>query len=140
MVHKSSLIPGLSKFIDENILAHYAPTSMKRIMMAGAVSLYLKKNEGIVDTLTNNPLFAGLGVVQDNGNIDIEPLRDALKSEINKAGFMRLSIPMVGDIDFTVDDVDALYRYIIDANSSAVTTSSVPAVSQTPTLNNGGIY
>jgi hypothetical protein len=138
MVHKSSLIPGFSKFIDESVLAHYPPTSMKRIVMAGAVSLYIKKNEGIVDALTSNPLFTGLGVINDNGMIDLEPVRDTLKSEIHKAGFMRVSIPMVGDVDFTTDDVDALYRYIIEANTQT-TTAYVPPT-QTPMINNGGVY
>jgi hypothetical protein len=133
MVHKSSLLPGLSKFIDENILAHYPATSMKRILMAGAVSLYLKQNEGIIDTITNNPLFTGLGVVHESGMVDIDIVRDVLKSEINKAGFMRLSLPVIGDIDFTTEDVDSLYRFIQESNTS---TAAIPA----SVINNGGVY
>jgi hypothetical protein len=139
MVHKSSIVPGLSKFIDENVLAHYPATSMKRILMAGAVSLYLKQGEGMVDTLTSNPLFSGLGIVHDDGMIDLDPIRDALKKEINKAGFMRLTIPLVGDVDFTPDDIDALHRFIIEANAR-----SVAPVTPMQTLNtgisNGGVY
>jgi hypothetical protein len=137
MVHKSSVLPGLSKFIDESVLSHYPATSMKRILMAGAVSLYLKKNEGIVDALTSNPLFSGIGVVHDNGMVELEPLRDTLKSEINKVGFMRLTLPMVGDIDFTTEDVDSLYKYIMEANTQATTyTAPTPA----SVINNGGVY
>jgi hypothetical protein len=138
MVHKSSVLPGLSKFIDESVLSHYPATSMKRILMAGAVSLYLKKNEGIVDTLTSNPLFSGIGVVHDNGMVELEPLRDTLKSEINKVGFMRLTLPMVGDIDFTTEDVDSLYKYIMEANTQATTTYTTPTPASV--INNGGVY
>lgn len=138
MVHKSSLIPGLSKFIDDSVLAHYPATSMKRIMMAGAISLYLKQNEGIVDTLTSNPLFTGLGVIHDNGMVDIDPVRDVLKTEIKKAGFMRLSLPIVGDIDFTTEDVDALYKAVVEANTQTI--QPVIAPSQPVVINNGGIY
>lgn len=141
MVHKSSLLPGISKFIDENVLAHYAPTSIKRIILAGAVSLYLKQNEGVIDNLINNPLIKDFGIVQDNGMINIELLRDTLKAEIDKAGFMRVSVPMVGDIDFTTDDVDALYKFVVEANTK--TNTSTPAV-QTPQIaslsTNGGVY
>lgn len=137
MVHKSSLIPGLSRFIDENVLAHYPATSMKRILMAGAVSLYIKKNEGLVDTLASNPLFSGLGVVGNNGLIDIELVRDTIKKEVQKAGFMRLSVPMVGDVDFTVDDIDALYRFIIEANTQSTNTTFQSVSTDIP---NGGIY
>lgn len=134
MIHKSSLLPGVSKFIDENILSHYAPTSMKRILMAGGVSLYLKQNEGMVDSLTSNPLFASLGVVNGSGMIDIDTIRDTLKNEVNKAGFMRISIPIIGDVDFTTEDIDALYRYIQEANTSVSTTSPASIT------NNGGVY
>lgn len=137
MVHKSSIMPGISKFIDESVLAHYPATSMKRILMAGAVSLYMKNNEGIVDTLTSNSLFSGLGVAHDNGLVDLTPVRDALKEEIHKAGFMRVSLPMVGDIDFTTEDVDALYRYIVEANAQL---SSPHAPSAPSMISNGGVY
>lgn len=119
MVHKSSFIPGISKFIDESVLSHYPPTAMKRILMAGAVSLYLKQNENMIDTLVDNPLFGTLGVVHNDGMVDIDKLRDVLRTEIIKAGFMRVSIPLVGDIDFTPDDVNTLYNFIVEANTSA---------------------
>jgi hypothetical protein len=140
MVHKSSIVPGISKFIDENVLAHYPATSMKRIMMAGAVSLYLKQNGGLVDTISSNPLFSSLGVVHDNGMIELEPLRDALKYEINKAGFMRLNIPLIGAIDFTPEDADALYKYIIEANTTQVQSPSAQLTTGMTTLTNGGVY
>jgi hypothetical protein len=142
MVHKSSFIPGLSKFIDESVLSHYPATSMKRILMAGAVSIYLKQSDNMIDTLASNPLFTGLGVMDTDGNVNIEVLRDALKSEINKAGFMRLSLPMIGDIDFTPEDVDTLYKFIVEADSSS--SKSQITSSQTPlpltSSYNGGVY
>lgn len=135
MIHRSSIIPGFSKFIDENILAHYPATSMKRILMAGAISLYLKQGESLVDTLISNPLVTNLGIVKQDGMIDIDIVKETLKKEINKAGFMRVSIPMVGDIDFTPEDADALYKFILEAN----TMSTQSPITQT-SVSNGGIY
>ena len=141
MVHKSSLIPGISKFIDENVLAHYSPTSMKRVLMAGAVSLYLKQGETLVDSLTSNPLISGLGVSQPNGMINIDPIRDTLKNEVQKVGFMRVSIPMVGDIDFTTEDIDALYNAIVESNTQLTRQPAVTPVQQSSyMINNGGVY
>jgi hypothetical protein len=142
MVHKSSFIPGLSRFIDESVLSHYPANSMKRILMAGAVSLYLKQNENIVDTLASNPLFSSLGVMRTDGNVNIESLRDALKSEISKAGYMRLSIPFIGNIDFTPEDVDTLYKFIVEADSNSskqILNNSQPHQQET-SMYNGGVY
>lgn len=138
MVHKSSLIPGISKFIDDNVLAHYPPTSMKRLLMAGAVSLYLKQNEGLVDALASNPLAAGLGIFSDDGLVDIDAVRNTLKTEINKAGFMRLNIPMVGSIDFTPEDVDTLYNDIVQSNAAIM--SANPTQSITSNTQPGGVF
>lgn len=137
MVHKSNIVPGLARFIDESVLSHYAPTSIKRIIMAGAVSLYLKQNEGLVDVLTSNPLFAALGVMNPDGMIDLDKIRDTLKSEIKKAGFVRVTIPFAGDIDFTVDDLDLLYRIITEENTRTVT---IPQTLTAQIAPNGGIY
>lgn len=113
MVHKTDIIPGLSKFIDESVLSHYPPTSLKRIAAAGAFAIYLKRNTSIVDTIVSNPLFSGLGVVTSDGMVDLELLRDIYKEEITKAGFLRIHFPILGDVDFTKDDVDTLYRNIV---------------------------
>jgi hypothetical protein len=111
MVHKSNIIPGLSSFIDSSILSQYAPTSMKRIIGAGAAALFLRNNERKIDTIIST-----LGIVNSDNMVNIELARDILKSEISKAGFMRIGFPVIGDVDFTSDDVDELYKNIISIN------------------------
>jgi hypothetical protein len=117
MVHKTSIIPGLSNFLDTAVLSHYAPTSLKRIAAAGAIAIYLNRNSQIVDTVINNPLFEGLGVSTPEGMIDLDIIRDVYKNEINKAGFLRIHFPILGNVDFTSDDIDTLYKCIISINS-----------------------
>jgi hypothetical protein len=125
MVHKAYIIPGLSSFLDTTVLSHYPPTSMKRILAAGAISLYLNQNQKIVDTIINNPLFGGLGVSTNDGMIDLDTLRDVYKNEITKAGFLRIHFPILGDVDFTSDDVDTLYRCIMSLNPSTSSSQTV---------------
>ena len=120
MVHKTSIIPGLTKFIDNVILSHYSPTSMKRILAAGGISLYLKNNQSMIDDLAKNPLVSGLGIVTEDGRVDLDAMRDVIKTEINKAGFMRVNVPIIGDVDFTSDDIDSLYRYIVNSDTSQI--------------------
>ena len=121
MVHKTSLIPGLSKFIDSSILAQYPSTSMKRIIGAGALSLYLNQSNGSIDNF-----LSALGLVSDDNMVKLESARDVLKNEITKAGFMRIHFPILGDVDFTSEDVDKLYQDILSIDA-AVSTSSIPS-------------
>jgi hypothetical protein len=113
MVHKTYIIPGLSKFIDTTVLSQYPPTSLKRIIAAGAISIYLQQNSGLIDQVITNPMFAGLKITDEQNMVNIELVRDVLKTEINKAGYMRIKFPILGDVDFTADDIDVLYTSIM---------------------------
>jgi hypothetical protein len=107
---------------------------MKRILAAGAIALYLQQNTSIVDNIINNPMFAGLGISNNSGMINIEALRDIYKQEVQKVGFMRLHVPLLGDIDFTSEDIDTLYNCIVSINGSTPTTSVA-----SPLVPQGGI-
>ena len=107
---------------------------MKRILVASGISLYLKQNENVVDSLISNPLINSLGIVNSAGMIDIDKLRCVVKPEVEKAGYMRITLPLLGDVDFTVEDIDTLYRYISEANNQGQKQLVQPVV------NNGGIY
>jgi hypothetical protein len=114
MVHKTYIIPGLSRFIDSSILSQYAPTSLKRILAAGAISIYLQQNSGLIDVILKNPMFAGLKIHDDTtGMINLELIRDVLKSEINKVGYARINLPILGNVDLTCEDMDTLYSNIM---------------------------
>jgi hypothetical protein len=112
MVHKTDIIPGLSKFLDTAVLSQYPPTSIKRIISAAGIAIYLQQNSNLVDTVVNNPMFSTLHLCDETGMVNIELLRDVIKNEVAKAGFVRIKFPVLGDVDFTVDDIDSLYRCI----------------------------
>ena len=112
MVHKTDIIPGVSKFLDTTVLSQYPPTSIKRIISAAGIAIYLQQNSNLVDSIISNPAFSSLHLCDENGMINIELLRDVIKNEVSKAGFVRIKFPMLGDVDFTPEDIDSLYKCI----------------------------
>jgi hypothetical protein len=117
MVHKNDVIPGLSRFIDTAVLSQYSPTSLKRIAAAAAIAIFLQQNNKLVDQISNHPMFNNLHLINSDGMFNIELVRDVLKNEIAKAGFLRVSFPLLGDVDFIPDDVDTLYRCITSVSA-----------------------
>lgn len=115
MVHASSVIPGLSNFLDSVVLSQFPPTSPKRIISAGLLSLALKNADSFLEALMQSPMIKALGVVKENNLIDIDALKMVLREQISKVGVMRVTIPFIGNIDFTTEDVESLYRYIVSA-------------------------
>jgi hypothetical protein len=123
MIHKSNIIPGLAKFIDSSVLSQYPPTSLKRIGAAGAIALYLNKNATLIDKILKHPMISAMDITDEAGMVDIETLRDVYRKEINRAGFLRVHLPILGNVDFTGEDLDSLYRILqsIDAASTSST-------------------
>lgn len=53
-----------------------------------------------------------LKVFDDNGNIDIDILRDVIKDNIGNNGFV-ITVPILGELKFRKSDVDNLYNDIM---------------------------
>ena len=66
------------------------------------------------------------GLFYEEGNKSIE----RYKNEISKAGFMRIHFPIIGDVDFTPDDIDALYKCITAVSAPPALINSSPQLIQ----------
>lgn len=53
-----------------------------------------------------------LKIFDDNGNIDIDILRDVIKDNISNNGFV-ITVPILGELKFYKSDVDNLYNDIM---------------------------
>jgi hypothetical protein len=55
-----------------------------------------------------------LGIIDKDGNVDIETIYAELQNQASKTPAI-IPIPMIGEIRLTSEDVDSLYRYIMNA-------------------------
>ena len=49
-----------------------------------------------------------MGVVDHQGNVDVDGVLTSLKREIEKKGSIEVKIPMVGKITFRPEDIDTI--------------------------------
>ena len=75
------------------------------------MSLLIKKSGAILDSYKDNQLVKILGIMDSEGNVDIDVLAEELKKNIPKGG-VRVDIPIIGVLTFKENDVDKLYEYI----------------------------
>ena len=52
-----------------------------------------------------------LGIMDSEGNVDIDVLAEELKKNMPKGG-VRVDVPIIGALTFKDNDVDKLYEYI----------------------------
>lgn len=53
-----------------------------------------------------------MGVVDEEGNVDIDAVRDAVKEQMANVG-MKIDIPLIGVVTFQQNDVDKAYEYVM---------------------------
>lgn len=109
MVTYEQVITGLSKFIDSEIISQL--TGNSKILLGIGAGVALKKSDVLFNNLRNNNAIKMLGIIDEEGHIDIETLYTEAKKQAQKE-VIRLEIPMVGTLKLNTEDIEKLYSYI----------------------------
>ena len=110
MVTFSQVKSGVAKYIADEIIAKM--NGWKQWVSGAAVALALTKADALFDAVKSNELISMLGVVREDGMIDIDLLRKAFKDQAEYSGPVSLDIPAIGKITLSSNDIDMIYRYI----------------------------
>lgn len=114
MVSVEKIERGLASYLDKELMPQLPAEGAKRILAGTAVSIIIKRSGSMIEQLKENKILLALGIVDEVGNVDLELLKDEIKNQMTDSG-LRLEIPFIGAITFKREDVDLLYRSIINA-------------------------
>lgn len=112
MVKVSAVSRGIVNFIDEEILPKMQ--GWQKWAFGTVAGVMAKKSDSLLNDLAKNPLVKSLGIIDKDGNVDIETIYAELQKQASKTP-ATIPIPMIGEIRLTSEDVDSLYRYIKNA-------------------------
>lgn len=102
---------GLVNYADNEVMSKL-PTSGKWI--AGTMmGIATTKTGHLIDSLRDNTIVNMLGIIDENGLIDVDTLIEAMKLSADKYGKIMIDIPLVGKLGFTSDDVIKLRTFIV---------------------------
>lgn len=105
---------GMVDYVDHEVIPHL-PTSGK--WGVGAMTIMLtKKYNNVYEQLKNNSIVKAFGIVNEEGMIDDGTLMDVLEESANKYGKLSVSIPILGTMAFSADDVRKLKTYMGENN------------------------
>ena len=108
MVTIDQAMRGAAKFADNEIIPHL-PTG-KGIGAGIALALIMDGGKAQLLKLRENPAVKMMGVMDEDGNIDLDRLYNAARPRFENK--LTVSVPLLGDLRFDQNDVDKLYRYI----------------------------
>lgn len=112
MVTIDQAMRGAAKFADNEIIPHL-PTG-KGIGAGIALALIMDGGKAQPLKLRENPAVQMMGIMDEDGNIDIDRLYNAARTRVDGKK-IPWDIPVIGELKFDVNDVDRLYKYIQEA-------------------------
>lgn len=110
MVTSKQIVEGVAEYADKNIMPKLEPTQQ---FLAGiALGVAGGKADGLLRTLAQQPMITALGVVRENGDVDLDTLYASASAQMERQGSLPIDIPIIGRMTFDRGDLDELYRTI----------------------------
>lgn len=111
MVTRDKVINGLSRYIDAEIASKMA--GWQKFVFATSAGIIMSKSDSLMQEIAKNPIVSALGIVSDNGEIDIDTIYREAQKQAQNCGAFTVSIPLIGNITLSASDIDTAYRYIM---------------------------
>lgn len=112
MVPISKIEAGIARYLDAEMLTQLPKDGWRRVAVGAAISIVIKRASAAAQGMTGNKMLNDMGILMQDGNVDLETLRDAIKAQIPDCG-MKETVPILGTLTFYRRDVDTLYEYIM---------------------------
>lgn len=112
MVNISQIQRGSARFVDEQIAPHFS--GWQKAVVAGGAALLAANLPNIASTYAASPLIGALGVMDANGNVNIDALYNAFVPKL-EGDKIPVTIPRIGTIKLGREELDLLVRYIKEA-------------------------
>ena len=112
MVTIDQAMRGVAQYADNEIIPHL-PTG-KGIGAGIVLALILDGGKEQLLKLRENPAVQMMGIMDDEGNIDLDRLYNAARTRVDGKK-LPITVPIIGELRFDVGDLDKLYRYIQEA-------------------------
>lgn len=112
MVSVDKIEKGIANYLDAEFMPQLQSNGVEKVIIGTAVSLFIRRSGVIIGGYKDNKVVKMLGIMDDDGNVDVETLAEELKKNISKEGFT-IDIPILGILTFHKEDVDKLCDYIM---------------------------
>lgn len=113
MVTISQVKRGLLNYADIEILSKM-PSGIKKIAVGAALSLYVNS----IDNVMAHPVIKTLGIIDENGYVNVDALADAVRGNIPEVG-AKVDIDVLGihlgDMILRREDIDMIKSAIMSA-------------------------
>lgn len=115
MVTMKQIEQGIAAYLDSELMPQLSKTSngLEKVIAGTAISLFIRKSGTILESYKDNKMVQMLGIMDEDGNVDVDLLATELKKNISDDG-VKIDVPMIGAMTFHKEDVTKLHEYITE--------------------------
>ena len=118
MVTTAQIKRGLANFIDGEIMNKIPGGTVKKTLVGTFMGMYLHNIDKMVSNAHTSPFIVALGIIDVDGNIDIDTLMEEVKKNIPDTG-LKIDIDVfgfhLGDMKLQRQDMESLRAHILRA-------------------------
>lgn len=111
MVSIDSVERGMAAYLDNELLTKIDTSGIKGFGLGMAATLLIKRGGRLLREYAKMPILKQLGLVSQDGSVDLEALQEAAVSRIPQGG-LPIDLPMGICLRVSEADVSALCEYI----------------------------
>lgn len=111
MVSIDCIERGVAAYIDKELLPHLDTGGVKGFGLGVAASLMIKRGGNLLREYAKAPILHQLGIVSQDGAVDLDALKDAALERIPAAG-LPIELPWGICLRIKADDITSLYEAI----------------------------
>lgn len=115
MATLNDLQSGIVRYVDNELMPKLPQSGLEKIVVGTALGLILKRNFSKIESFKDHPIVKLTGIVDDEGNIDLDTLATEVKNNMPQTG-ISVEAPMIGKMTFKSEDIDKLKQYIEGSN------------------------
>ena len=112
MISIDQIQRGAARFVDAELMPKLA--GRDKWIVAGIVTLYIKRLPALVEQLKSKDAVRLLGVIGEDNRVDLEAVYNSIKPAAAQTP-VTVNIPMGGIITITGTDIDILYNCIMQS-------------------------
>lgn len=110
MISINQVQSGLSRYLDSEIIPKLS--GWQKWIFSAAATAYISDAAKVVEKVRTSVALSPLGLVDDANNVDVEKIYQHLRPVAERCP-APITIPGMGTITLTVNDVDMMYNCIM---------------------------
>lgn len=103
---------GFKKYVDNHFIPDLPDGGLERIIVATGAGILANRVKPLLHEWSKKSMFHALGLVNEHG-FDLEGIKTEMMKHVGDQGF-HLEIPIAGTVTFKREDIEKLYRCIVE--------------------------